>query len=550
VEAGVGRGVNRIFLFFSSPFAPIFVRNFVSMKTLLPPGKVPWDVIADLVSGTLPDNVVLGPAAGEDAALVEIGGELWAVASDPITFTADDAGRLAVIVNANDVAVRGARPQFFLAVGLVAPNDASEDRIRDLLRQVRETCDEVGAVLIGGHTEVTPGLASTVVVGTMLGRVEGRPLTTGGLRDGDRIGMTRSAGLEGTSILLAEYGDRLRELHDAGTLAGATEITDGRWLLVVEEALAAAACDGVSALHDVTEGGVGEALYEMATASGRTLHVDRKDVPVRPETEAICTDLGIDPLGLVGSGSLLLGCSDRGAAQVENAMSDIGVSLTWIGRVSDASGPSSSVPRFPRDELLRTTVMSGVRSVIFDMDGTLVDSTYDWPSIRRDLGVAGASIIDELNDLPEPARSTRWKELEVIESGATDAATVHAGADELLDLLHAHGLTTALVTNNNEANTRRLLDRFSLRFDVVLTRDSGFWKPSGAPFAEAARLLGVATEHCVGVGDSHYDILAARDAGLRAVCMLNDGASHHNGDADLSFPDIPAFLRYLRIVLG
>lgn len=517
---------------------------------MLPPGKVPWDLIADLVSDTLPESVVLGPAAGEDAALVEIGGELWAVASDPITFTAEDAGRLAVIVNANDVAVRGAEPRFFLAVGLVAPDDATEDRIHQLLGQIRETCDEVGAVLIGGHTEVTPGLSSTIVVGTMLGRVEKRPVTTGGLREGDRIGMTRFAGLEGTSILLAEYGDRLREIHGAGEFDGAAEITDGGWLLVVEEALAAAACDGVSALHDVTEGGVGEALYEMATASGRSLHVNREDIPIRPETRAICADLGIDPLGLIGSGSLLLGCSDRGASEVEEAMSAIGVPLTWIGAVGDRPGPSTSLPRFPRDELVRTRFIENIRAVVFDMDGTLVDSSYDWPAIRTNLGVAGASIIDELNHLPEPDREAGWAELEAIEHQATRAASIHTGAADLLDFLAAKGLPTALVTNNSASNTEWLLERFNLRFDVILTRDSGFWKPSGTPLAEAARLLGVATAHCLGVGDSHYDILAAREAGFGAVCMLNDGAAHHDGDADLSFPDIPAFVRYLRVVLG
>jgi len=186
------------------------------MADRLPPGKVPWDIVAELVSGALPPEVRLGPAAGEDAALVEIGGELWAIASDPISFTATDAGRLAVIVNANDVAVRGARPRFFLAVGLIAPHEATEQRVRELLSQVRDTCAMVGATLIGGHTEITPGLPHSMVVGTMLGRVEGEPLTTGGLREGDLVGMTRSAGLEGTAILIAEFGDRLRSLHSNG----------------------------------------------------------------------------------------------------------------------------------------------------------------------------------------------------------------------------------------------------------------------------------------------------------------------------------------------
>ena len=211
--------------------------------------------------------------------------------------------------------------------------------------------------------------------------------------------------------------------------------------------------------------------------------------------------------------------------------------------------PAVNLPRFPRDELLKTGAIDGVGAVIFDMDGTLVDSTYDWPAIRRRLAVTGPSIIDDLNGLPEPDRSRRWAELENFEDKATDQARLRDGAVELLELLTARGMATALVTNNSDRNTRRILDRFGLEFDVVLTRDSGMWKPSGAPVTEAVRRLGTGPEHCLGVGDSHYDILAARAAGLAAVCLLFDGSGRHAGESDLSFADIPAFVRYLRIVL-
>jgi len=481
---------------------------------------------------------------------VEIGGELWAVASDPVSFTSADAGRLAVIVNANDVAVRGARPRFFLAVGLIAPHEATEERVRELLSQVRDTCAVVGATLIGGHTEITPGLPHSMVVGTMLGRVEGEPVTTGGLREGDLVGMTRSAGLEGTAILLAELGDRLRSLHDDAALEGADEILAGDWLLVAPEALRAAACRGVTALHDVTEGGVGEALYEMARASGLAVEVERSAITVLPATVVICDDLGLDPLGLIGSGSLIVGCNPEGAAEIETVFADSGVPFTWIGRATAADeGPTATVPRFPRDELIKTTLMRGIEAVIFDMDGTLVDSSYDWPAIRRRLGVTGASIIDDLNGHPEPERSRRWAELEEIEAAATAEATIHEGAHELLEVIAQHHLSTALVTNNSDVNVERLLDRLGLDFDVVVTRDSGLWKPSGAPVTEAAKRLGVDSDRCLGVGDSHYDILAGREAGLGGVCVLHDGNGRHDGAADLAFKDIPAFVRYLKIVL-
>jgi len=520
------------------------------MNGRLPPGKVPWEIVADLLSGELPAEVKLGPAAGEDAALVEIGSELWAVASDPVSFTAADAGRLAVIVNANDVAVRGARPIYFLAVGLIAPHDATEDRVKELLAQVRDTCREIGCTLIGGHTEVTPGLPHSIVVGTMLGRVEGKPLTTGGLREGDLVGMTRSAGLEGTSILLAEHGERLRSVHGTEAFAVSEEVLPGDWLLVAKEALRAAACEGVTALHDVTEGGVGEALHEIAVASGLAIDVQRQAIPVLAETATICADLGIDPLGLIGSGSLLVGCDERGRSEVEAEFTRQDVPFCWIGRAAASDGaPGSTLPRFPRDELLKAGVMDGIRAVVFDMDGTLVDSTYDWPAIRRHLGVTGASIIDDLNGLPEPDRSRKWAELEEIEKTATENARIHDGAHEVLEVFSSHGLATALVTNNSSANTRRLLARFGLRFDVVLTRDSGLWKPSGAPISEAVTQLGATPADCLGVGDSRYDVIAAREAGLAAVCLVHDGAARHDVDADLSFADIPAFVRYLRIVL-
>jgi HAD superfamily hydrolase (TIGR01509 family) len=520
------------------------------MKDRLPPGKVPWEMVADLLSGELPTEVKLGPAAGEDAALVEIGGELWAVASDPVSYTAADAGRMAVIVNANDVAVRGAQPRFFLAVALIAPHEASENRITELLGQVRDACAEVGCALIGGHTEITPGLPHSLVVGTMLGQVAGVPLTTGGLREGDFVGMTRSAGLEGTAILLAEHGERLRSLHFAELFANAEETLAGDWLLVAPDALRAAACPGITALHDVTEGGVGEALHEMAVASGCAIEARRDAIPVLDLTATICSALGLDPLGLIGSGSLLVGCSEAGREAIQATFADGGVPFTWIGRVTAVAGKASStLPRFPRDELLKTSVMERIQAVIFDMDGTLIDSTYDWPDIRHRLGVTGSSIIDDLNGLTEPDRSEKWAELEEIEKTATLEARLHDGALELLELLAAKEFRTALVTNNSEDNTRRLLDRFGLRFDVVLTRDSGFWKPSGAPISKAVARLGVEAEACLGVGDSHYDVLAAREAGLAAVCVLHDGTGRDGGDADLEFDDIPGFVRYLRVVL-
>lgn len=319
----------------------------------LPPGKVPWEIVADKITGPLPPEVLLGPSQGEDAALVKIGEETWAVASDPVTFTSSDAGKLSVIINANDVAVRGATPRFYTAVVLASP-DAGQGEVGDLLAQIRKTSDEMGIALIGGHTEVTPGLPHVIVAGTMLGKVDGRPIHTGGLKEGDLVGMTKWAGLEGISILLGDMEEQCRKILGEEDFRRAREFFAKDFISVVPEARAAACVPSVSALHDVTEGGVGEALHELASASGTSLEISREKIPILPETEKICASFNMDPLGLIGSGALLVGCRPDGKGPLEKALSKISVQFTWIGIAKKAAGlPSSGLPRFERDEILK-----------------------------------------------------------------------------------------------------------------------------------------------------------------------------------------------------
>ncbi|MCP4897649.1 MAG: HAD-IA family hydrolase [bacterium] len=516
----------------------------------LRPGKVPWELISDSLQTTFPPEVLLGPACGEDAAAVKIGDETWVVASDPITFSAPQAGRLSVIVNANDIAVRGATPRFFVPVVLLSSAEASEDRVEALLGQIRHECDRIGVAVIGGHTEVTDAIDHSIVVGTMMGKVGARLITTGGIEVGDRIGLVRWAGLEGTSILCTDLSVQLRQhgLIEIGD--GLESLLSGEWLSVLQAALAMCEIDGVRALHDVTEGGVGEALYEVSVASGLDLDVDLDSVPVLDQTRRLCEVFGIDPLGLIGSGALLVGCADAACAEVERCLLELDLPLRWIGRAVEPGRSATRLPRFPRDELLHVFAMQDVEAVLFDMDGTLIRSTYDWPAIRAALGVTQDSIIDELNGLSEPDRTMKWSELERVERSASEAAGMIDGARELMAEVVAAGLKIALVTNNSQANTDLLIDRFDLSFDVVLTRDSGLWKPSGAVLVEAARRLGTSVDRCMAVGDSRYDLAAGREAECRLVCMVCDGEGTYKEQADLSFADLPSLTRALQIVRG
>jgi HAD superfamily hydrolase (TIGR01549 family) len=520
------------------------------MRTKISRGKVPWEKIAEHVRGKLPPEVLLGPAIGEDAALIRIGGEVWAVASDPITFTSKKAGKLAVIVNANDIAARGAKPLYFTAVVLVSPAQADEEAISGLLEEIRSTCEGLGVALIGGHTEVTPGLSHTVIAGTMLGKVVGRPITTGGLHEGDLVGMTKWAGLEGTGILLREFEQRLREIHGAALYEENRMMLDEDCLCVVEEALAAAACPFVTALHDVTEGGVGEGLYELAAASGLRIKIDPASIPILPVTNQLCSDFGMNPFGLIGSGSLLVGCAPEGRYELEKAFADRDIAFSRIGTAEKpADGPSSALPRFEKDEILRAWLLEGMEACVFDMDGTVVDAKYDWVAMRAAFGVGSGSIIEHLNSLKGDEKDSRLAELRQIERDASLAAHIKNGAAELLTLLREKGIKTALVTNNSEENASYLIEKFGLNFDLVITRDSGLYKPSGAPVAEAVKQLGATPEKTLCIGDSLYDVLACRAADCAWICMLYDEKNVYGTHVDLSFPTIEALIRYLRIVL-
>ncbi len=165
------------------------------------------------------------------------------------------------------------------------------------------------------------------------------------------------------------------------------------------------------------------------------------------------------------------------------------------------------------------------------MDGTLVEVPYDWGRIRADLGAFETSILTYLGGLKEPERSRKWAVLESHEEAATRKAKLRPGVRRFLRLLRARGIKTALVTNNSRKNTDILLERFGLAFDLVMTRDDGLWKPSGDPLLAAMARLGLRPPECLAVGDSHFDVRAAREAGIPKIFLVGR-------DPKLAAPDV------------
>lgn len=190
-----------------------------------------------------------------------------------------------------------------------------------------------------------------------------------------------------------------------------------------------------------------------------------------------------------------------------------------------------------------------IRGVIFDLDGTVVENDYDWPRIREELGTGASSILGYLDSLGEPERSAKWAILESHEARQTQASVLRDGIIELLGMLRARRIAAALVTNNSRRNTEFLLGKFGLAFDCVITREQGLWKPSGAPFLEVLRTLGLDPGECGVIGDTHFDVLAALDAGIDAIFLLTDDPGRFVGYPVEVFPAVEVLLDRLERLL-
>jgi HAD superfamily hydrolase (TIGR01509 family) len=190
-----------------------------------------------------------------------------------------------------------------------------------------------------------------------------------------------------------------------------------------------------------------------------------------------------------------------------------------------------------------------IRGLIFDLDGTVVENDYDWTRIRAELGTGETSILGYLEGLPEPERSAKWSLLEAHEAAQTAISVLRRGVRELLARLRRRGVAAALVTNNSRRNTEFLLAKFGLAFDRVITRESGLWKPSGAPFIEVLRTFRLEPGECGVVGDTRFDVLAALDAGIEAIFLLTDDPDPYAGLPVEVCPDLEALVERLEPLL-
>ena len=216
---------------------------------------------------------------------------------------------------------------------VLLPEYIEEADIREMMGQVEEACSKFHIQVMGGHTEVTRAVNQPVISVTGVGKVrEDQLVSTAGAKAGQDILVTKWIGIEGTSIIAKEKEEELRTRFSKSFVDTAKGFDE--YISVLPEA-ALAVKSGVSAMHDVTEGGIYGALWELAEASGIGLEIDLKAIPIRQETVEICEYFGLNPYYLISSGCMLM-ASDRGHDLVRE-LKKAGIPAAVIGKATDGN---------------------------------------------------------------------------------------------------------------------------------------------------------------------------------------------------------------------
>lgn len=299
-------------------------------------GKVPEAVLKRSVMKQITckrPEVLVGASIGEDCGVLKLAeDEVFVVSTDPITGAAQDIGHLAVHITANDLASSGAEPVGILLTVLL-PENSEEAVLKEIMSEVSDVCAQLDIQIVGGHTEVTAVVNQPLVSVTGIGKMkETKLVTTNGVRPGMDILVTKWIGLEGTSIIAKEKEEQLAEKLPHNLIDTAKNFD--RYLSVVPEAKIAMEYD-VAAMHDVTEGGIFGALWEIAEASGVGLEVDLRAIPVRQETIEVCECFQVNPYMLISSGSMLMAAPN--GHDLVRALRQAGIEAAVIGKAMEGN---------------------------------------------------------------------------------------------------------------------------------------------------------------------------------------------------------------------
>lgn len=276
---------------------------------------------------------IQGPAVGSDFSTVSVtAGERAVFATQTRCLGNSAVGGLSVYAALNNLYCSGAEAAGVL-LNLLLPTSATEHALREVMGQVRRVCDGEQVPVLGGHTEVTRSVREPVLTVTAVGTVKENILQgMGKVLPGMDLVVTKWVALEGTAILASEREETLLDRFSQPFLDRAKDFS--QYLSIRSEA-AVAAKSGAAAMHDISEGGIFGALWEMGQSSGVGLEIDLKKIPIRQESIEICEFFDINPYKLVSGGSLLLASADGNA--LVRALQKADIPAVVIGKATEGN---------------------------------------------------------------------------------------------------------------------------------------------------------------------------------------------------------------------
>ena len=300
---------------------------------MLKVGKLDSDVLQRIVIDKIDfhrPEVKTRAGIGEDCAVIDFGDYECVISTDPITAAVNDIGRLAIHISCNDIASNGIQP-LGITLAVMLPEGTSIEDVEMIMEQAGEAARNCGVEIIGGHTEVTAAVNQPVIVSTAFGRgLSGASQSARDMKPGDFILMTKTAGLEGTGIIAGDFREQLGAVLTDQELDYASQLLNH--VSVVKEGVIAGNI-GTSGMHDVTEGGILGAVWEMCHIAGLGAELWKEEIPVEPVTMKLATHFDINYLRLISSGSMLIMAPADKKEQLMKAISDAGVRISCIGQV-------------------------------------------------------------------------------------------------------------------------------------------------------------------------------------------------------------------------
>lgn len=327
---------------------------------ILSTGKLDSDLLKTIVFDKIKyrsEEVKVRPGIGEDCAVMDFGDYDCIMSTDPISSAVSDIGRLAIHITCNDIASNGVRP-LGIMLAVMLPEGTTDDDVEHIMGQAAETAASLKVEIIGGHTEISPAVKQPIIVSTAIGKIQaGQSASSEDIEVGDYIMMTKSVGLEGTGIIASDFEDEIIKATDSdgGRLVSDEEIQRAKSFLqrvsVVEEGCVAGSI-GTHGMHDITEGGILGAIWEMCQIAGKDAEIWEENIPIEPETKKICDIFSINPLRFISSGSMIILVAEDKKEAMAEAMAEAGVPATYIGRIV-ARGQGTQIDPPGADELYK-----------------------------------------------------------------------------------------------------------------------------------------------------------------------------------------------------